>query len=328
MNECCNDYPNFGTPNCLPDLGNVERIIFCSTDFEVELAGNSNACIITPFSNGIVFDGSIRRKLVPFPEVQNFVWTPAESQFQEASSGKKSFLREGKISITGETWDNDGTFVTVGKMQDMRCSKWAMFLVTNENNLVGQIKGNKVTGDFIFKGIPIDEQSIQALFQFKTDATTTLNMFSLDLDRNFNVRNMYSINGSTDIVDQNGENQVDVDFNDLSKTIDCNLIVNNTWITTGGSVIVRDNYTQGTQGILKTQGTITDLGVNDFFITNITDGTTITPTSITENGTGNYEFIIPAQTSGDRISITLGNSLTGVVSGEIYFAGSVEFYIP
>jgi hypothetical protein len=322
MEDCCTLRPNFGTPLCLPDLGTASRLIFTTSDYKIDLSGESftaNSFILELISNT-----GDALKIVPFPEVQNFVWTPAESQFEEASNGKKSFLKEGKISITGETWDKDGTAVTVGKMQDMRCSKWRVFIGTDSNNLVGQLK--EVLGTIYMEGLPIDEQSIQSLFQFKTDAMTQKNMFSFDLDRNFNVRNLYALNGYTDFSNDELTEAVEIDFNNLPMTVDCKFKKFGAWTTTGGTVQIRDDYSNGLMSPIKSFGNVTGLLLANFRLQNLTDGVDITITSVTEVAEGIYTFVTPATTSGDRLKLSIVNvapiSIPTILNEEIYYAGS------
>ena len=142
-NDCCNERPNFGHPACIEDLGGVSRFIFISLGGLTTYGlGNGDLVYEAILAN---FVGSVPNELWrPFPEFENFVWTPAESQFEESSNGKKSFIKNGKTSISCETWDGNATAKMVAKMEAMRCANWGMFLVTDSNKLVGSLKNGKL----------------------------------------------------------------------------------------------------------------------------------------------------------------------------------------
>lgn len=325
-NDCCNERPNFGHPACIEDLGGVSRFIFVGAPFDDNLNVPNGVEYFSILENFLtVPDKDIWRA---FPQVQNFVWTPAESQFEEASNGKKSFIKNGKISIACETWDKDATAKIVGKMQALRCSSWGVYLVTDSNKLIGSTKKYSAMGTEFTKILPIkiDEQSIEALFQFKTDATAQKVMFSFDLARNFDVSTLYAIDGDL-IWDADSESIKPIDFNeDLPNAIDCSLITNGSFTTTGGLVVINDDYRQGniTLDAGDTLGNVTGLVIENFLVTNETDNTTITPTSVTEAPIGSYEFVIPAQSSNDVVKITLVDNNPTSLTGQIVYRGSLK----
>lgn len=322
--NCCENRPNFGRPTCVADLGVVERFIF--VPLGVNYGYNNNDLALAGIVNHLLVDADSERWR-PFPQVENFAWTPAESRFEESSNGKKSFLGNGKISIASETWDGDATAKMVAKMRALRCAKWGVFLVTNENLLVGSNVQIGLENRFV--PIKIDAQSIDALFQLKTDAATQKIMFSFDLDNNFDVSTLYSIDGNL-IWDATDEVVTPVNFIDgLPNVIDCQLTKNGAFITTGGAIVVNDDYRQGTRNVSAgdSRGNVTGLVAADFLIENLTDATTVTPTSVTENGTGNYEFVIPAQTAADIVKISLVLDSTDDLDATQY-QGSITITIP
>jgi hypothetical protein len=320
-NDCCNERPNFGHPACIEDLGGVSRFIFVPL-LSAFVNPSLDSAYYSFFLSRLTTDGD--GKYRPFPEVENFVWTPAESQFEESSNGKKSFIKNGKTTIACETWDGNATVKMVAKMVALRCSNWGLYLVTDSNKLVGSLKSGILTP------IAIDEQSIQSLFQFKTDATTQKIMFSFDLARNFDVSTLYAIDG--DLIWDNVNAEIKpIDFNnDLPNVVDCQLSKNSAFITTGGAISVNDDYRQGTRNVEAgdSLGNVTGLVVGNFLVENLTDATTVTPTSVTENGTGNYEFVLPAQTSGDIVKISLAIPTQTELNGQYLYQGNITITIP
>lgn len=319
-NDCCNERPNFGHPACIEDLGGVSRFIFVGTP-----NSNTSSFFLGPtasdYSTVIEYmtDFPEANKWRPFPEVQNFVWTPAESQFEDASNGKKSFIKNGKISIACETWDGDATAKMVAKMVALRCATWGVFLVTDSNRLVGSVKGDYV------HPIAIDAQSIEALFQFKTDATTQKIMFNFDLARNFDVSTLYAIDGDL-IWDATAEAIVPIDFNnDLPNVIDCQITKSGAFSTTGGQLIVNDDYRQGTRNVAggDALGNVTGLTIANFLVQNLTDATVVTVTSVSETLTGNYAFTLPAQTANDILKISIKIPTQTILNGQVIYQGSL-----
>lgn len=324
-NDCCTERPNFGHPACIEDLGGVSRFVFApmnsyglgNPSSDLELEG------FLAFFASDLNDNNGVDAWRPFPEVQNFVWTPAESQFEDASNGKKSFIKSGKISIACETWDGDATAKMVAKMVALRCSNWGVFLVTDSNKLIGSEK------DGFLQAIKIDSQSIESLFQFKTDATTQKIMFNFDLARNFDVSTLYAIDGDL-IWDAVTEAIVPIDFNnDLTNVIDCQIAKNGAFSTTGGALTVNDDYRQGTRnaGAGDSLGNVTGLTISNFLVENVTDATTVTPTSVTETGTGNYVFVLPSQTANDILKISIVAPTLTTLSGQIIYQGSLTLTV-
>jgi hypothetical protein len=324
-NDCCNERPNFGHPACIEDLGGVSRFIFVPMGTNYNLVDDLvYQAIVDNFTDIL----NVPEIWAPFPEVENFVWTPAESQFEESSNGKKSWIKNGKTSIACESWDGNATAKMVAKMEALRCAQWGILLVTDSNKLIGS--SSLKAGEKSIKPIAIDEQSIQALFQFKTDATTQKIMFSFDLARNFDVSTLYAIDGDL-IWDATSEAVKPIDFNnDLPNVVDCQLAKNGAFITTGGAITVNDDYRQGTRNVAAgdSVGNVTGLVIGNFLVENLTDATTVTPTSVTENGTGVYEFVLPAQTSGDIVKISLAIPAQTELSGQYLYQGNITITIP
>jgi len=65
------------------------------------------------------------------------------------------------------------------------------------------------------------------------------------------------------------------------------------------------------------------LTITDFKITNVTDNVVVVATSVTESQDGQYEFVVPIQTSGDKMKVELV-----IADGNpINYNGSVNFQI-
>jgi hypothetical protein len=251
--------------------------------------------------------------------MENVEYSIADSLKEEGASGRKSFLRNGIITVTAETWDKDGTSVIKGKMAQLRCADWGVLFVTDKNLIIG-----RETNDNLFAPIAIDSQSVDPKFMFKTNTTTQKVMLTFDLDRNFDDSTYYAVSGD-ELWSTVDETVKSIDFNDVPKIVDCDLSLSTTATTTQVQIAVNDAYRQGARNVNNTDlGNVIGLSDLDFLVTNVTDLTTITPSSIVEEPSGNYIISFSAQTSGDKIKVDLLISDTNVIN----YNGSITYLIP
>lgn len=327
MSECCDTRPNFGRPTKLCELGNLIGFILTplkasnGAPYYWTMDGITYENFATPFVAQNPED-----RIYGFPRVENIEYVPADSQKEEAASGRTSFLRKGKISFNGELWDKDAMPIMEGKLDELRCMGVGVLWVTSENKLIGQKKRiaiNPTTDLDVFMPIPLDEQSIDPRFVFKLDATTQKVMFTFDLDRNFKAKTYYSIDGNA-LWDETNEVVRALDFTDPPQVIDCILTVP-TVTTTGIELIVNDDFRNGSRydGV-DDPGNVTGLSITDFRVRNITDDSTVTPSSVTEDLPGQYSFTWSAQTAGDRMSVEILLS----ANEQVHYYGITEFVIP
>jgi hypothetical protein len=161
-----------------------------------------------------VNESDASKRWFPLPAFENVELPKAESQFEEAPSGRMAFLRQGKRSFTGELWQEDSTPTFLGKLDKSRCVDFGVYVVDVNGNLIGSKEG-----DYLYP-IPVDNASWNPTFMFATDSTVQKIMLTFDFDRLFNDSTMYMIT-----VDEAGQ-----DFTALSGLIDVNL--NNAAATT------------------------------------------------------------------------------------------------
>lgn len=321
MANCCETKRNFGHPLCISDFGVITSAILVPLKKD---DGTANIYDLTAFNYTSIMDALYAieaERWYPLPQMNNVEYAVADTLFEEANSGKKSHLRNGKVSISAELWDKDGTATIKGKLSKVRCGQWGIIYITDANTIIG--RRFVVGGVEYFAPIPLDAQSVDPKFMFKTDSVNQKVMLSFDLDRNFDDSTYYGIGGD-EIWDVTDEVVKSIDFNDLPIIIDCTLKAD-TPIATAVALIVNDDYRQGTRITdVDAIGNITGLTASDFLVENITDATTITPSSVTESPEGLYNFVWSSQTSGDEIKISLVLDTAKVVN----YAGSVSFLIP
>jgi hypothetical protein len=246
-----------------------------------------------PTWNDLVNEFDSSKRWFPLPLFENVELAKADSQFEEANSGRMAFLRQGKRSFAGELWGEDSTPTLLGKLNGGRCVSFGVYVVDVTGNLIGSKVGN-----FLYP-IPVDAQSWDPKFMFATDSTVQKIMLGFDFDRLFDESTMYMITAT----------EAGIDFNSLSGLIDVNLVLQNEVLNTSIEAVASFDYGTALNPIQFVGATI-----SDFQLESVTNG--IEPIgSISESTPGTY-----------LVSF-------GFVTGEVYtlsiikdgFSGSVQF---
>ena len=209
----------------------------------------------------------------------------AESQFEEANSGRMAFLRQGKRSFAGELWAEDSSPQLLGKLQNNRCIDFGVYIVDVNGNLVGSKVGN-----FLYP-IPVDNPSFDPRYMFATDSTISKIMVAFDFDRLFDESTMYMVTPT----------EAGVNFNDLVGLIDVNFLaltqVANTSVTFDNSL----DYGTAYNAILFKGATLSDYQLYNNSTATLETGWTITENLPTE---ANYTLAFPFVT-GESYTISV-----------------------
>jgi len=210
---------NTGRPNCVPIQSVTSKLILVP---KYANDGTLNGIDLTaplPVWNDLVNESDVSKRWFPLPVFENVELPKADSQFEEANSGRMVFLRQGKRSFAGELWSEDSSPTLLNKLQGNRCVDFGVYIV----DVIGNLVGSKV-GDFLLP-IPVDNPSWDPKYAFATDSTTSKIMLGFDFDRLFNEGTMYMITPTEAV--QN--------FNELEGLVDVNVLnlsqVANTSIT-------------------------------------------------------------------------------------------------
>ena len=199
---------NTGRPNCVPIQSVTSKLILVP---KFANDGTMNGIDLTqpiPVWNDLVNETDVSKRWFPLPVFENVELPKADSQFEEANSGRMVFLRQGKRSFAGELWSEDSSPTLLNKLQGNRCVDFGIYIV----DVVGNLVGSKV-GNTLFP-IPVDNPSWDPKYMFATDSTTSKIMLNFDFDRLFNEGTMFMI---TPI--ESGLN-----FNDLDGLVDVNVL--------------------------------------------------------------------------------------------------------
>jgi hypothetical protein len=230
-----------------------------------------------PTWSDLINEADSSKRWFPLPEFENVELPKADSQFEEANSGRMAFLRQGKRSFAGELWGDDSTPTLLGKLNSGRCVSFGVYIVDVNGNLIG----SKSNG-YLYP-IPVDEQSWDPKFMFATDSTVQKIMLGFDFYRLFDESTMYMITTTEALVN----------FNDLNGLIDVNL-TEVTQVTTA-SITVSAAFDYGTAlNPILFQGANL---VADWSIYNVTTSTLIgVPNTVVEAPAGTYlisETLVP-----------------------------------
>jgi hypothetical protein len=237
-----------------------------------------------PAWNSLINEADASKRWFPTPIFENVELPKADSQFEEANSGRMVFLRQGKRSFSGELWAEDSSPTLLSKLQNNRCVDFGVYIVDVNGNLIG----SKVN-DGLYP-IPVDNPSFDPKYMFATDSTTSKIMVAFDFDRLFDEGTMYMITPT----------EANVNFNDLNGLIDVNILNE---VIASGSITFDAKFDYGTalnpiiyQG--ATAGT-------DWKLFNNTTSLFVSPLTITESPIGTYVITYAAQTAGDSLTLTV-----------------------
>lgn len=206
--NCNAGLSNTGRPNCVPIQSVTSKLILVPLKANDGTTNGIDLSAPVPTWSDLVNEVDASKRWFPTPGFENVELPKADSQFEEANSGRMVFLRQGKRSFSGELWAEDSSPTLLGKLQNNRCVDFGVYIVDVNGNLVG----SKVDG-FLYP-IPVDNPSFDPRYMFATDSTTSKIMVAFDFDRLFDEGTMYMITPT----------EAGLNFNDLAGLIDINFI--------------------------------------------------------------------------------------------------------
>ena len=288
---------NTGRPGCVPIQSVTSKLIMVPLTANDGTLNGIDLSAPLPTWNSLVNEPDASKRWFPLPAFENVELPKAESQFEEANSGRMAFLREGKRSFSGELWGEDSTPTLLGKMKAGRCVNFGVYVVDVTGNLIG----SKVNG-YLYP-IPVDNQSWNPTFMFATDSTVQKIMLTFDFDRLFDDSTMYMITAT----------EANLDFNTLTGLIDVNLVETS---SSASQVVLEATFDYGTalnpillQGVTST---------SDWEIFDVTNQLSLgSPTAVSELPAGTYT-LLKSLTVGDTYTVSV------VKDG---FTGSVTFTV-
>lgn len=286
---------NTGRPGCVPIQSVTSKLIMVPLTANDGTLNGIDLSAPLPTWNSLVNETDESKRWFPLPAFENVELPKAESQFEEANSGRMAFLREGKRSFSGELWGEDSTPTLLGKMKAGRCVNFGVYVVDVTGNLIG----SKV-GGYLYP-IPVDNQSWNPTFMFATDSTVQKIMLTFDFDRLFDDSTMYMITAT----------EAGLDFNTLSGLIDVNLVVASQVANTSVTLDATFDYGTALNPILL-QGVT---GLTDWSIYDVTNQVAFgNPTGVSESPAGTYTLLKVFVTGDDYTVSVVKDGFTGSVT--------------
>ena len=272
--NCNSGLSNTGRPNCIPIQSVTSKLILTPIKANDGTLNGIDLTAPVPVWDNLINEVDASKRWFPLPAFENVELPKADSQFEEANSGRMAFLRQGKRSFSGELWAEDSSPQLLAKLQNNRCVDFGVYIVDVNGNLIG----SKV-GDFLYP-IPVDNPSFDPRYMFATDSTVSKIMVAFDFERLFDEGTMYMITPA----------EASVNFNDLVGLVDVNFLnlsqVANTSVDFDNKLDYGTAYNQ----ILFKGGTLSDYQLFNTTTATIETGWTITENLPTE---GNYTLAFP-----------------------------------
>ena len=260
--NCDMGLSNTGVPSCVPIQSVTSTLIMVPLKSN---AGDDNAIdlsVAVPTWSTLVNQSDESQRWFPLPQFENVELPKADSQFEEANSGRKVFLRQGVRSFAGELWADDSSPTLLSKLQNNRCVEFGVYIIDVNGNLVGSKVGDKLYP------IAVDNPSFDPKYMFATDSTCSKIMVGFDFDRLFDEGTMYMVTPE----------EAGINFNDLDGLIDVNFAdltqVANTSVTFNAEFDYGTAYNP-----IKLKGLV----LSDFALYNNTTSTSETIASASEN---------------------------------------------
>lgn len=268
--KCDSGLSNTGKPNCVTIQSVTSKLIL------VPLKDNTGAKNYLDLSAFATFDEAYFSALVnqvdaskrwfPLPQFENVELAKADSTFEDAPSGKRVFIKQGKRSFAGQLWNE--TPQLLGKIQDNRCVDFGVYIIDVNGNLVGSKVGDKLYP------IPVDNESFEAKLMFATDSATQKIMVGFDFYRLFDESTLWLVTPS-DTTDT-------FDFNNLEGLLDVNVATSAITTTSVTATLTLDYGTA--VNAIKVKGLV----AADFVLTKLTSGGTHAISTVAETADGVY----------------------------------------
>ncbi|QDP50832.1 MAG: hypothetical protein Unbinned2903contig1001_22 [Prokaryotic dsDNA virus sp.] len=285
--DCNAGLSNTGRPNCVPIQSVVSSLIVVPL-YANDGTQNGITLNSLPTWNDLVNEADASKRWFPLPAFENVELPKADSQFEEANSGRMAYLRQGKRSFSGELWAEDSTPTFLGKLAASRCVDFGIFIV----DVNGALIGSKSSDDLYLYPIPVDNASWDPKFMFATDSTVQKIMLGFDFDRLFQEQTMYMINADEAI-----------DFTTLKGLVDVTIFGQTAASTSAIDLKTKFDYGTAVNPLVFSGATST----SDWDLYNVSAGAAVPVLTVTESVSvpGQYALTFAAQTAADVIKISV-----------------------
>ena len=298
MRACsCNEsLSNTGQTNCQPLFKVAKKLIFVPTyDGTGALNKLAVGTLFTPSLLTAKLNHATKAsRWYPSPDLENVGGDRAESVFDTAPSGKKSFVKKGVRTMSFEIWDEGTEYLY--QLEALRCTDVSVYVVDNEGNIRGTVPS---TEDGFLYPIKIDKASFDAKPIFATDTTVEKIMVNFDWEQSESdaqLRMITATDMTADLLNAEGLLDISIEYSTITQT----------------SVIFT---LQERFGSRKTRNKLTGLLISDFYdavggtasrLYNVTDSLAVTISTFAESTSspGTYTLTFASQTVSDVIRVT------------------------
>lgn len=306
--SCLCGLKNYGLGQCTTVIGTPVSVALQN---RIDSSGvvnriDLNAAFTLTTLNGLITNADTKKRIVLLPRMKGMDLPIADTVFDEATDGTKSYVRDGIWGITGEVRDKYAVPPTQKKLKKIRCTDASAYVVTEENQLIGQLS---VDGDYMLP-LELNTASADPKMMFKNSQTTNKIMFAVDFDNIVKQENLYVLDG----------NELGIDFRRMQQLTDVNLVIGDgtgdvttTTVTWGAAT----DYVNGLKPNFDVFG-LTD--PTDWVLRNLTDSSTVTFTSVVEISDGKYTGTYVAQTAGDEMELSAATTVNFYVGSTTYTA--------
>jgi hypothetical protein len=296
--ECCSGLKHSGmNAECIVKIGEGDQLIYQST---FDSNGNRNFLDLTFALGATNIDALLTntdKKVRWYPSVKfkDMKLPIADTVFDEAGDGTKSFVRDGIWSINAEIRNKAVHAGIQRRLKQMRCDDVQVYIITKDNQILGSVQEN----DTKMYGFRLNSGSIDAIRNFKDSQTSDKMMYKVDFDNSEKQENVYALEGK--------HMATFVDFNNLKMITDAKIAVVGAPTSTTVTFDLKSDFASG----LIPNNDILGKDIADFVFTNLTTNAVITPTLVAESTTidGRYTTTYgSALTSGNVIEISMSTS--------------------
>lgn len=293
--DCNNTLANQGT-GCTP-LFNVAAKLIAVPTYDSTGARNGialNATLNEAFFTALINQADSTKRYYPLPEFKNASSPRTDAVLEEFEDGTTYFVRQGAKTFEAIIPANNANPMVVGQLESIRCGEISVFVIDNKGSLRGSLSSDGTT----LYPIRIDSPSFNAILQDATGTTNQrINMkFNFHPDEQDADLRMITADelGGSYLLAVKGLIEVTMEFSSLA--------------TTGVVVKMRTPFGTELNPVLKkgllVAGFISSVGGATSRARNVTDGSDVTITSVTEDSAGGtYTLAWTAQSSADVIAI-------------------------
>jgi len=292
---CGQGVKNLGLPNCAPIFSVANRFWFSerkNTSGTINSIDLSGGTYDQPFFEALVNETDPHQRWYPTPAIENYTWEVADAERQTTSNGNTYVLREGATTVSFDLMDVPAQYAA--KLESMTCPDMQFVFADISSNLVGDV--SLAFSDDILKGIPIQKGSLEIKYVPRQDANRSMVHVTFIVPPSFSAGDLGMIEAS----------EMVYDVNDLDALLDVSGKVFGSVTTTTFTVDLHLDYGSALTPI-PFEGAV----VADFVLKEISPTpSTITISSVTPSTTvdGRYAFVMPTQTSGDSLRLTLSKT--------------------